>query len=96
MEFQAAILSDILFEINEGVSVVGREDMGTEYTDFLCECFEDEEGILNFDIDSFNYDYFIENFREFYEHWLEYYSGKPYGSGNDEHYDWNWDELLNR
>ena len=95
MEFQAAVYMDLL-GIVENQDFLVDNVMGDYYPDFLTNCFRDGN-VFTFDFDHFNYEYFIEHFREFYEQWLNHYDPThPYGKGNDEHYDWNWDELLNR
>lgn len=95
MEFQAAVYMDLL-GIVENQDFLVDNVMGDYYPDFLTNCFRDGN-VFTFDFEHFNYEYFIEHFREFYEQWLDHYSpAHPYGKGNDEYYDWNWDELLNR
>ena len=95
MEFQAAVYMDLI-GIVENQDFLVDNVMGDYYSDFLTNCFR-EGNVFTFDFEHFNYEYFIEHFGEFYEQWLGHYgSDHPYGKGDDQHYDWNWDELLNR
>jgi hypothetical protein len=95
MEFQAAVYMDLI-GIVENQDFLVDNVMGDYYSDFLTNCFR-EGNVFTFDFEHFNYEYFIEHFGEFYEQWLDHYgSDHPYGKGDDQHYDWNWDELLNR
>lgn len=93
MEFQAAVYMDLM-NLIESQTFPVRCEMGDFYSDFLTDCFKDGDG-FTFDLEHFDFEYFIEHFREYYEHWLDYYENHHYGTGSDESYDWNWDELFN-
>ena len=104
MEFQQTIFDDILTMVENEAPVMGRDEMGGDvYSDFLLDCFlvqeVDEEGTvkcyIDYDMESFNFEYFTEHFNDYYNEWLRFYDGQYYGRGDDKHYDWNWEELLN-
>ena len=97
MEFQASVVEAInilesydgIIELPTGIS----EDFAAFY--YLLTSTEnndieggDEESEL--DIEG--------KMNEFYSYWIEFYNNlsedHPYAQGNDEHYDWNWDDIL--
>ena len=96
MEFQASVIEYITNLENLNATITGPVGIDPDFVDYYLNRLpytEDENGIPKFDIDKFE-----EDMNAFYAYWLEYYLSQdtdhPYAQGNDEHYDWNWEDLI--